>query len=353
MRIATLQFSPRLGEIAANFSRAESLLMREEREGLLQDLDLLVLPELAFAGYNHPSLSAIAPFLEPTASGPSTRWAARTAKRLKCTVAVGYPEAAEDGNYNTIYDREIKAAAGLKAYNSLVFVSSTGDVVAHYRKSFLYYTDETWAQEGAGFYAGVLPMGSAGRQVKVAAGICMDINPYKFEAPWTAYEFTNHAREARAKVVVLSMAWLTRLTREETVRQAMTPDMDTVGYWIERFRPLLGPDASAEEVLVVFANRAGEEGTDPKIGEVRYAGSSCVMGMSRGSDGMDGKVRIWDICGRGQDGVLVVDTTAEPLYAVQRKTPSWQRLEDVPRETHGQGTVLGAASAGRERVVSA
>lgn len=50
MKVATLQFFPRLGEVAANFSRAESLLMREEREGLLQDIDLLVLPELAFTG---------------------------------------------------------------------------------------------------------------------------------------------------------------------------------------------------------------------------------------------------------------------------------------------------------------
>ncbi len=54
MKIATLQFSPRLGEVAANFSRAESLLMREEREDVLQGLDLLVLPELAFTGKDIP-----------------------------------------------------------------------------------------------------------------------------------------------------------------------------------------------------------------------------------------------------------------------------------------------------------
>lgn len=57
MKIATLQFAPKLGEIATNFSRAESLLMREEREGLLTGLDLLVLPELAFTGiYLHTFL---------------------------------------------------------------------------------------------------------------------------------------------------------------------------------------------------------------------------------------------------------------------------------------------------------
>jgi len=266
-------------------------------------------------GYNHQSLAAIAPFLEPTAAGPSTRWAARTAKRLKCTVAVGYPEAAEEGNYNTIYDKKIEAAAGTIAFNSLVFVNASGDVVAHYRKTFLYYTDENWAQEGQGFYAGILPIGGGGHQVKAVAGICMDINPYKFEAPWTAYEFAHHAREARAKVVVLSMAWLTRLSREEVTGQVTVPDHDTLTYWVERFSPLFGPHGSEEEVIVVCANRAGEEGTDPKLGEVRYAGSSCIMGMKQG-----GKVRIWDILGRAQEGVLLVDTRSPPGYTMIPKT---------------------------------
>ncbi|KAJ9634802.1 uncharacterized protein PV06_05735 [Exophiala oligosperma] len=312
MKVATLQFFPRLGEVAANFSRAESLLMREEREGLLQDIDLLVLPELAFTGYNHPSLAAIAPFLEPTAAGPSTRWAARTAKRLKCTVAVGYPESAEEGNYNTIFDRHITAETGTVAYNSLVFVSASGDVVAHYRKSFLYYTDETWAQEGSGFWAGVLPIGWKGQQVKAAAGICMDVNPYKFEAPWTAYEFGNHARESRAKIVVISMAWLTRLSAEEMSSQVMTPDEDTVNYWVDRLRPLFGPQGADPEAIIICANRTGEEGLSPRIGEVRYAGSSCVMGMKK-----ENSIRIWDIFGRAQEGVLLVDTTNPAKYAIR------------------------------------
>lgn len=267
------------------------------------------------AGYNHPSLAAIAPFLEPTGAGPSTKWAARTAKRLKCTVAVGYPEAAEEGNYNTIYDRRITAEeTGKTAYNALVFVSSAGDVVAHYRKSFLYYTDETWAQEGQGFWAGVLPVGDSGQQVKAAAGICMDINPYKFEAPWTAYEFGNHAREARAKVVVISMAWLTRLSAEEVNGQVMVPDQHTLNYWIDRLTPLFGPQGAHSEAFVVCANRAGEEGVAPKIGEVRYAGSSCVIGMAK-----DGQVRLWDILGRAQEGVLVVDTDEAPSYSITLK----------------------------------
>lgn len=265
-------------------------------------------------GYNHPSLQAIAPFLEPTAAGPSTKWAARTAKRLKCTVAVGYPEAAEGGNFNTIFDRHITAEAGTIAYNSLVFVSVTGDVVAHYRKSFLYYTDQTWAQEGQGFWAGVLPVGGNGQQVKAAAGICMDINPYKFEAPWTAYEFGNHAREARAKIVVISMAWLTRLSAEDLSSQVTAPDQDTINYWINRLSPLFESPGSETETLVICANRVGEEGTSPEMGDVRYAGSSCVMGMTKGR-----QIRIWDMLGRSQEGILMVDTESEPLYSIVLK----------------------------------
>lgn len=344
MRIATIQFDPRIGAIAANFSRAESLLMREEREGLLSNTDLLVLPELAFTGYNHPSLSAIAPYLEPTADGPSTRWAVRTATRLKCTVAVGYPEASSEdsdadvGNYNTAYDAKITGSdvVGTKAYNSLVFVNALGDVVAHHRKAHLFYTDETWACEGAqGFYTGVLPVGAGDRRVKVAAGICMDVNPYKFHAPFNAYEFATAAREARAKVVVLSCAWNTYTSREGILEQPDQPDMDTINYWINRLFPLLGPQGSSEEVIVVFANRRGFEGTNQQGQDVTYAGSSTVMGMRKADESGTASVKLWDVLGSGQDGVLLVDTDQPPKYTARfqvASTPTALRGDDRTRQ---------------------
>ncbi|KAK5185141.1 hypothetical protein LTR16_009880, partial [Cryomyces antarcticus] len=81
--------------------------------------------------YNFPSLEAIIPFLEPTAAGPTTQWAQATARRFKCHVTVGYPE-----------------TTGEHYYNSAVTVSPAGLVIANYRKSFLYYTDMIWADEG-------------------------------------------------------------------------------------------------------------------------------------------------------------------------------------------------------------
>lgn len=52
MKIACLQFSPVLGDVDNNLTRADAVLAKAN----VQDLDLLVLPELAFTGRLHPSL---------------------------------------------------------------------------------------------------------------------------------------------------------------------------------------------------------------------------------------------------------------------------------------------------------
>ena len=102
MKIACLQFNARLGAVQHNIDRANVLLHSIKPS----QLDILVLPELAFSGYNFPDLESIKPFLEPTTSGPTTQWAITIAKRLSCTVIVGYPEVnvGTDGrtrNYNS------------------------------------------------------------------------------------------------------------------------------------------------------------------------------------------------------------------------------------------------------------
>lgn len=145
----------------------------------------------------------------------------------------------------------------------------------------------------------------------------MDINPYQFISPWTAYEFANHVLEAKCKLVVLSMAWLTRMSAEE-LSNAEAPDLDTFSYWMERLSPLLGPNGPEDEVIVMFANRTGEEGEAPRIGPVRYAGTSAVVGMSKGDGARHGEVRIWEVMGRGEEGVCVADTDDEPKYRLGR-----------------------------------
>jgi protein N-terminal amidase len=52
-------------------------------------------------------------------------------------------------------------------------VNTEGETIGNYRKSFLYYTDETWALEGNGFFTGAIEgLGD------VAMGICECLMPF-------------------------------------------------------------------------------------------------------------------------------------------------------------------------------
>jgi protein N-terminal amidase len=323
MKVATLQLDSKIRNVKHNIATADAILSSSPPPS---DLDLLVLPELAFTGYNYPSYESIKPSLEPTTAGVTTQWAISTAKRLGCHVIAGYPEISTDldATENTsTNDSSIEPS--YKRYNSTVTVSPTGEILANYRKSFLYYTDESWAAEGpTGFFCDTL--GSLG---KVGLGICMDINPYQFEAPWDKFEFATNIVDQGAKLVVMSMAWLTSLPVDEMKLLPGQPALETVSYWLQRFSPLLEASrASGEDITVVFCNRVGNEKNETSelvtktgqvipLGEsVSYAGSSCVMRFS------GGEVSILDMMGKGEEGLLVIDTNevSFPCYALQTST---------------------------------
>ncbi|KAI4177781.1 MAG: hypothetical protein LQ343_000245 [Gyalolechia ehrenbergii] len=343
MRIATLQFSPKLGRVEENIARADSLLSSSSSS--LHNLDLLVLPELAFTGYNHPSLKSITPYLEATASGPSTQWAIRTAHRLQCLVTVGYPElyspfpptphALKPTMINLGPEKERYYT--LTAYNSTVTVDPRGETVAHYRKTNLWYADEIWAQEGPeGFTThdlefpapsvdnydnnmdishpvtakdnGTPPTEPTRRKTTFA--ICMDLNPHHFSSPTPTSppSLPHHVLTTDSTLLILSTAWLTNLPPSSLSASPEEPDADTLSYWFERLGPLI---RSTRETICVFANRCGEEpgmkvinmnmNRDQGAG-ARYAGSSWVGKVGRG------KVVLGSVMGRGEEGVGVVDT---------------------------------------------
>ncbi|OSS45426.1 hypothetical protein B5807_10173 [Epicoccum nigrum] len=297
MRVACLQFAPEVGKVQENIARADNILSGTQ---LPSDIDWLVLPELAFTGYNFFSLEEIKPFLEPTTAGISTQWAIRAARHYNCHVTVGYPE--------------ITSGAAPTQYNSTVTVSPTGTILANYRKSFLYYTDETWSSEGPGshehklsnpaspdspFFSG--PLGDLGN---VTLGICMDINPYKFTAAWDAYEFAATALANKSNLLCVSMAWLCHLTPEELMRDSSQPDVATIAYWVERFQPLV--EANLEEpVYVIMANRSGMEKG------VCYAGSSTVIKIDKG------EVSLFETAGKSDERCLVVDLSDRPKFQVR------------------------------------
>jgi protein N-terminal amidase len=309
MKVATLQLDSKIRNVKHNIATADSILSSSPPPA---DLDLLVLPELAFTGYNYPSYESIKSYLEPTTAGVTTQWAISTAKRLGCHVIAGYPEISTDTDATEHTSTNGNPTEPVyKRYNSTVTVSPAGDILANYRKSFLYYTDESWAAEGpTGFFCD-----SLGELGKVGLGICMDINPYQFEAPWDKYEFATNIVAQGAKCVVMSMAWLTSLPAEEMKSLPGQPALETVSYWLRRFSPLIeASKTSGGDVVVVFCNRVGNEKNETaelvtKAGQViplgesvNYAGSSCVMRFS------GGEVGILDMMGKGEEGLLVIDT---------------------------------------------
>ncbi|EED18122.1 asparagine amidohydrolase, putative [Talaromyces stipitatus ATCC 10500] len=365
MRIATLQFAPQLGDVEGNIKRADRLLklippnandgyaFDDEEEPGIEELrpDILVLPEMAFSGYNFPSLEAIRPYLEVQGHGPSAQWARRTAQRLKCKVCVGYPEIYQPDASSADGNNENENGSGLvansaKMYNSLLVVDEAGEVIHNYRKRFLYYTDESWASEGEAEWSfkflefqpvmfdadttSLLPESSRNPiQIPTTFGICMDINPYKFEAPFDAWEFAYRVLNSQSHLVIISAAWLVNDATSIMGKPSQLPDMDTFNYWIRRFWPLLekkinygdkqlnGFSSSTEtKVIIVFANRTGVEDGGPGclIPIATYAGTSTVVAITQKheSSSLDVKIHCWGIKGSREEGICFADTESEP-----------------------------------------
>ncbi|PMB68759.1 Protein N-terminal amidase [Beauveria bassiana] len=312
MRIACLQFAPQLAETDRNVERADAILDRADP----QDIDLLVLPELAFSGYNFKSLGHISPHLELAKTGITATWSRQAALKYGCAVVAGYPEKVDPGR---------SWPADPEYYNSAIIIDGDGDVVGNYRKSHLYYTDETWALEGGGgFYTGhVRGLGH------LVLGICMDINPYKFEAPWEAYEFSNHVLETGARLIVLSMAWCTNADQEEFFLEPKEPDMDTLLYWLTRLQPIISIDSN-QETIIVFGNRCGAEG------DTTYVGTSTVIGVK------SGEVSLYGILGRDEESLLVVDTNAVPYAKIRLQSLEPVQAQDRYEDTLASQTYLQA-----------
>ncbi|OKL64199.1 hypothetical protein UA08_00270 [Talaromyces atroroseus] len=367
MRIATLQFAPQLGDVEQNIRRADRLLKLEagnqdaSEELGIDELrpDILVLPEMAFSGYNFASLQAIRPYLEVQGQGPSSQWARRTAQRLKCKVCVGYPEVQHVGP-STTSDGD-SAASSVKLYNSMLVVDEAGQIVHNYRKRFLYYTDESWASEGEAewsfksleFHAASGPASEKTVHIPTTFGICMDINPYKFEAPFTAWEFANRVLDSQSHLVIVSAAWLVTDPTTIMATHERLPDMDTFNYWLKRFWPLLEKridygnrqldgfcTPTETKVVLVFANRTGVEdgGAGSIIPTATYAGTSTIVAITQthkghseaketsgdsttSSSSLDIKIHCWGIKGAREEGICFADTASEPeMTFVTKKT---------------------------------
>lgn len=147
-------------------------------------------------------------------------------------------------------------------------------------------------------------------------------SPYKFEAPWHAFEFAFHVLESYSNLVIISMAWMTREDGRAYSRTPLEPDLETLTYWVTRLEPLIRSD-NQDEIIVVFCNRTGTEGN------ATYAGTSAVVGI------LDGEVRVYGMLGRGEKNLLVVDTNNPPRAKMVYRP---EGEEDIPHEHPSEET---------------
>jgi protein N-terminal amidase len=250
-------------------------------------------------------------------------WARTIAKSLKCHVIVGYPEYCGDTQSSLSAPKPSRSTS---RYNSIVLVSPLGDVLANYRKTFLYTTDQSWAEEGPGFYTDAIPGYQQGR---MTMGICtssssplvflkitnaenrppspqklfililgMDLNPKNFTEPFDKHEFAHHILDTQSDLAILPMAWLTMQSPESIVEHTHVPDAETLQYWIRRLQPVFdcGGSGISDEIIFVACNRSGMEGSDAV-----YAGTSAIVGISMGN------VKVYGCLGRGAEDLLICD----------------------------------------------
>ena len=256
--VLILQFAASFKNISESMKIADGLISGYSHK---HQIDIVILPEMAFSGYMFESVEEIEGYLEQNNSGATFEWCKREAKRLGAYICCGYPERA-----TVIKEQGEGGEESYERYNSLMVVSPDGNLFYNYRKHFLYETDEHWAKEGPCFKALSLPLRS-GRSLKTGLAICMDINPYQFKADPNDNELGNFFKEEKVSLILFSSAW---------VAQSLTPQLldQTVDYWINRLIPLTTFGGSDNKCVFVGCDRVGTE-----KGQA-FAGSSCALRLN-------------------------------------------------------------------------
>jgi len=144
MKVGYFQSYPEFGEVKKNLDRFGSRL-----EGV--DCDLLVLPELAFSGYQFVNQDELLALSEPIPDGPTTQVCLSLARQYRTHLVVGLPE--RDRN---------------TCYNSAIVVGPSG-FIGCYRKTHLFFEETLFFTPGdSGF-----PVWDIG-EARIGIMICFD-----------------------------------------------------------------------------------------------------------------------------------------------------------------------------------
>lgn len=333
LRIAAVQLNSILGNVEENMSKALKMLEQTFPSSKPKP-DLVVLPELALTGYNFKSPAHIHPFLEKAGNGKSYQFGKMISERWECLTLLGYPEKYDKANEEIIY-------------NSAMLIDAKGKLIHNYRKTHLYETDKIWGckESPDGFQAFDVPFN--GEKIRTTIGICMDLNPYEFTAPFEKYEFSRFASDNKCQLILIPTAWMNSNWKENwTLEQAnefhkiyqntklepvindehnhvkdhsiLIPqvsiklakdyrleevDGSTGRYWVMRLNPLYSETHDFKQVVVV-CNRSGMED------KLMYGGTSTMYTffggpMERTPQGLSIDFNVEGSLGQGTEGVLV------------------------------------------------
>ena len=246
VNVLLVQYNPKYKAISENIKFISNLLSKYTKE---DKIDLIVFPEMTLSGYIFDNADDIMPYTSPYNSGETFEFCSSLARKLECYIFMGYPEKTEDN----------------KLYNSCMIINRKGEALPSYHKHFLYKDDKTWCLEGDKF--GYLEITThQGKNIKLGIGICMDINPYEFEAPFDKMEFANHCIDKDVDLIV----FLTNWTDSEPEKQDEDAIYDQLNYWAVRLSPFYKSNIK-KPVYFLAADRTGKEK------DTSFIGCSCIL----------------------------------------------------------------------------
>lgn len=292
LRVALFQLNPQVGQLEQNIERTWNLIHRF-KSILDQDSSkypqLVVFPEFALTGYSFHSKEQIKPYVSSTQNSPSFKLAQSVSRLFRCYTVIGYPE-------------ESMAASGPGRqvepvlYNSALVTDPNGDLTFNYRKSFLYDTEYEWGcQENPQSFqrftmcfeksaveknrtvtiTAAATATTTDIELNASIGICMDLNPYKFEAPFNDFEFSSFSLDNNVDLMICPMAWL----HSKSITKHDHHDLDAVSQKLESIRRSLDtlqlPMHGSQGVFQIDVNT--EPGTqrrmsreDPLLSDSQY-----------------------------------------------------------------------------------
>ena len=146
-----------------------------------------------------------------------------------------------------------------------MIITPEGKSLPSYHKHFLYKDDKTWCIEGDDF--GYLEIKIRnGKTLKLGIGICMDINPYEFEAPWRKMEFANFCLKKDVDLIIFPTAWTDSNPGNDDIQYTL----EMIDYWNSRMEPFYRKKIK-KNIYLLCADRIGKEK------DTTFIGVSCAV----------------------------------------------------------------------------